>query len=115
MTKSLPLLIAGGGIGGLAAALSAARSGHTVVVLERAPQLGEIGAGIQLGPNAFHVFDRLGIGEQTRKMAVFINTVWNFWKTNNLPLILQICIATIRKRILQNLRSSGRICIWCFR
>lgn len=75
MTKSLPLLIAGGGIGGLAAALSAARSGHTVSVLERAPELGEIGAGIQLGPNAFHVFDRLGIGEQTRRMAVFIDSL----------------------------------------
>ena len=42
-------------------------------MLEKAPTLGEIGAGIQLGPNAFHCFDRLGIGEAARGMAVFID------------------------------------------
>ena len=46
-----PILIAGGGIGGLAAALGLARHGKRSLVLERAPVLGEIGAGIQLGPN----------------------------------------------------------------
>ena len=44
-----------------------------VVVLEKAAVLGEIGAGIQLGPNAFHCFDALGIGEAARGMAVFID------------------------------------------
>jgi salicylate hydroxylase len=68
-----PILIAGGGIGGLAAALALARAGVASLVLEKAPALGEIGAGIQLGPNAFHVFDRLGIGETARAMAVFID------------------------------------------
>ncbi|MGE0776070.1 MAG: 3-hydroxybenzoate 6-monooxygenase, partial [Sphingomonadaceae bacterium] len=67
------LIIAGAGIGGLAAALGLSREGFNVIVLERAPVLGEIGAGIQLGPNAFHAFDHLGIGEQTRKMAVHID------------------------------------------
>ncbi len=43
------------------------------LVLEKAAQLGEIGAGIQLGPNAFHCFDRLGVGETARKMAVYID------------------------------------------
>jgi hypothetical protein len=42
-------------------------------VLEKAAQLGEIGAGIQLGPNAFHCFDRLGVGEPARQMAVYID------------------------------------------
>ena len=42
-------------------------------MLEKAAQLGEIGAGIQLGPNAFHCFDRLGVGETARKMAVYID------------------------------------------
>ena len=58
-----PILVAGGGIGGLAAALGLAQKGRDVLVLEKAPALGEIGAGIQLGPNAFHAFDYLGVGE----------------------------------------------------
>ena len=58
-----PVLIAGGGIGGLAVALGLARKGIRSVLLEKASALGEIGAGIQLGPNAFHAFDYLGVGE----------------------------------------------------
>jgi 3-hydroxybenzoate 6-monooxygenase len=67
------ILIAGGGIGGLAAALALAREGISSLVLEKARKLGEIGAGIQLGPNAFHCFDRLGVGEAARGMAVYID------------------------------------------
>ncbi|HEU0199200.1 MAG TPA: 3-hydroxybenzoate 6-monooxygenase [Burkholderiaceae bacterium] len=66
-----PVLVAGGGIGGLAAALALVRQGFDVKVLEQAPQLGEIGAGIQLGPNAFSAFDALGIGEKARGRAVY--------------------------------------------
>jgi len=65
-----PVLIAGGGIGGLAAALALARQGLRVRVIERAAELGEIGAGIQLGPDAFCAFDALGIGERARARAV---------------------------------------------
>jgi 3-hydroxybenzoate 6-monooxygenase len=43
--------------------------------LERAPQLGEIGAGIQLGPNAFHSFDQLGVGDAARAIAVYIDNL----------------------------------------
>ncbi|MFG2642919.1 3-hydroxybenzoate 6-monooxygenase [Streptomyces sp. NPDC048370] len=67
------ILIAGGGIGGLATALSLARRGHRTTVLERAETFAEIGAGIQLGPNAFHALDRLGVGEGVRARAVFID------------------------------------------
>ena len=73
LTRDLPILVAGGGIGGLATALGLAQKGFSITVLEKAPALGEIGAGIQLGPNAFHAFDQLGIGEQARAMAVFID------------------------------------------
>jgi 3-hydroxybenzoate 6-monooxygenase len=66
-----PVLVAGGGIGGLAAALALVRQGFDVKVMEQAPQLGEIGAGIQLGPNAFSAFDALGIGEKARGRAVY--------------------------------------------
>jgi salicylate hydroxylase len=56
-----PILIAGGGLGGLSAALALGRKGHRVRVLEATPELGAIGYGIQLGPNVFPMFDRLGI------------------------------------------------------
>jgi 3-hydroxybenzoate 6-monooxygenase len=68
---TLPVLVAGGGIGGLAAALALTRQGLNVKVLEQAAVLGEIGAGIQLGPNAFAAFDALGIGEKARSRAVY--------------------------------------------
>ncbi|MDR6775181.1 3-hydroxybenzoate 6-monooxygenase [Azospirillum sp. BE72] len=68
-----PILIAGGGIGGLAAALGLARKGFRSIVLEQAPELGEIGAGIQIGPNAFHAFDYLGVGDAARAKAVYID------------------------------------------
>ncbi len=71
MTQQLPVIVAGGGIGGLAAALALVRQGFNVKVLEQSPQIGEIGAGIQLGPNAFHAFDALGVGEKARSRAVF--------------------------------------------
>src|SRR6186713_3640389 len=68
-----PVLIAGGGIGGLAAALGLAQKGIRSILLEKASKLGEIGAGIQLAPNAFHAFDYLGVGEAARGMAVYID------------------------------------------
>lgn len=67
------IVIAGGGIGGLATALGLSRNGFRAIVLEQAQELGEIGAGIQLGPNAFHAFDTLGIGEEARARAVYID------------------------------------------
>ncbi len=70
-TSPQTVLVAGGGIGGLAAALALTRRGLAVKVLEQAPQLGEIGAGIQLGPNAFNAFDALGVGPQARAKAVY--------------------------------------------
>jgi len=70
-SKRLPVLVAGGGIGGLAAALALQQRGFAVDVFEQAPEIGEIGAGIQLGPNAFSAFDALGIGAQARAKAVY--------------------------------------------
>jgi salicylate hydroxylase len=72
MAKSdLPVLIAGGGIGGLAAALALARKGHSVHVLESAADFREVGAGIQLGPNVFRMFELLGLTEAINACAVF--------------------------------------------
>ena len=69
--SSTPVLVSGGGIGGLAAALALVRQGFQVQVFEQAPEIGEIGAGIQLGPNAFHAFDALGVGDKARGRAVY--------------------------------------------
>jgi salicylate hydroxylase len=66
------VIVVGGGIGGLAAALALARLGIAVEVLEQSETIGEIGAGMQLGPNAFAALDALdGAGEAARGRAVF--------------------------------------------
>src|SRR3979409_2790709 len=70
-----PLLVSGGGIGGVAAALSLARRGRRVHVLEKAPELAEIVAGLQLAPNAMRVLDWLGILERIKSAAVFPQTL----------------------------------------
>ncbi|QBX34168.1 FAD-dependent oxidoreductase [Paracoccus liaowanqingii] len=57
-----PATVIGAGIGGLTAALALARRGARVTLLERAPTIAEVGAGIQLSANAVRVFDALGLG-----------------------------------------------------
>jgi salicylate hydroxylase len=64
-----PILIVGGGLGGLTAALAVARHGQAVSVLEGAPSFGAIGYGIQFGPNVFHVLDRIGVGDAVLEKA----------------------------------------------
>ena len=63
------ILIAGGGIGGLGAALALAQRGYSVQVFERTTEFREIGAGIQLGPNVFKMFDRLGVRDAMLELA----------------------------------------------
>ena len=75
MRNSKPVIVAGGGIGGLAAALALARKGFHAMVLEQAAEFAEIGAGIQLAPNAWHAIDALGVGELVKREAVFIERV----------------------------------------
>ena len=64
-------IVVGGVFGVLAAAVALSQQGVHVTVLEQATELGEIGAGVQLGPNAFAALDALGVGENARKRAVF--------------------------------------------
>ncbi|WP_338693915.1 FAD-dependent monooxygenase [Streptomyces sp. Q6] len=64
------IVVVGGGIGGLAAALATARAGHQVTLVERAARFGEIGAGLQLAPNASLALDELGVLDAVRKHAV---------------------------------------------
>ena len=69
MSKRDPILIVGGGLGGLTTALALARRGRSTRVLEGAPEFGAIGYGIQFGPNVFHVLDRIGVTEQVMAVA----------------------------------------------
>src|ERR1700744_5569335 len=73
--KDQQVLIVGGGIGGLAAALALARKGIPSQVIEQAPEFKEIGAGIQLGPNVFWMFEILGLVEPVSALAVFPNNL----------------------------------------
>lgn len=75
MSTQKKAIVVGGGIGGAAAALSLAQCGIEVLLLEQAQEIGEIGAGIQLGPNAFSALDSLGVGEVARSRAVFTDHI----------------------------------------
>jgi 3-hydroxybenzoate 6-monooxygenase len=77
MTSDERLLIVGGGIGGLATALALAGHGIPTEVVEQAADFREIGAGLQLAPNASWALSRLGILEQVHETAVFpARMVW---------------------------------------
>lgn len=71
MAAPLNIIVAGGGIGGLCAAYVLGRDGHRVTVLEQSAAFGEIGAGIQLGPNIFRMFDYLGLTRAIDEVAFF--------------------------------------------
>src|ERR1700687_3402274 len=67
----IPLLIIGGGIGGLATALAASQAGYPAHVIEKAEEFTEIGAGLQLAPNATRMLDRLRMWGEIQKHAIF--------------------------------------------
>ena len=71
MTNVKPIIIAGGGIGGLAAARMLAIKGRSSIILEQASDFAEIGAGIQLGPNTHRMFDRLQVTKAMHEIAHF--------------------------------------------
>jgi salicylate hydroxylase len=68
---SQSLLVAGGGIGGLAAALACARGGWQVQLLEQAGAFGEVGAGVQLGPNVVRLLNGWGLADALSRVAAF--------------------------------------------
>ena len=75
MGNAREILIAGGGLGGLTAALALGRKGHAVRVLEQAQQFAPIGYGIQLGPNVFPMFDRIGVTAAVMREATIPNNI----------------------------------------
>ncbi|MGC5614770.1 FAD-dependent monooxygenase [Georgenia sp. Z1491] len=66
----LSVAVVGAGIGGLAAANALRAKGIAVDVLEQAPAIGEIGAGVQLAPNGLRQLDRIGVGPAVREVVV---------------------------------------------
>ncbi|KAI5919535.1 hypothetical protein F4810DRAFT_687246 [Camillea tinctor] len=81
----LSILIVGGGLGGLATAVALARCGHSVVVLEQAPQLEEVGAGIQIPPNSGVLLERWGVMDHLRDRAVLPQTIrFRRWSNGNI-------------------------------
>lgn len=75
MRRSEPVLVVGAGIAGLTAAVALAKRGFAVEVFERADNLKEVGAGIQLSPNALRVLDRLGLLPALRERGVAASAV----------------------------------------
>lgn len=72
MTAAMaPLLVAGGGIGGLAAALACSRAGWPVQLFEQAAQFSEVGAGVQAGPNVVRQLRHWGLGDALARLAAF--------------------------------------------
>jgi 2-polyprenyl-6-methoxyphenol hydroxylase-like FAD-dependent oxidoreductase len=70
-------VVAGAGIGGVTAALALTQAGWDVEVLERAPELGEVGAGLSIAPNALRALDSLGLGEKVRAAATPSQAAYN--------------------------------------
>lgn len=84
MSKSIPLkvLVAGGGIGGLTAALALAQHGFDVEVYEQAGEVREIGAGVQVGPSGMRIFHALGVMEAVMAVAAQpIRSEFRMWNT----------------------------------
>jgi 2-polyprenyl-6-methoxyphenol hydroxylase-like FAD-dependent oxidoreductase len=90
--NSHPLVIAGAGIGGLAAALALAKRGYPTRVLEQAPEIKEVGAGIQLGPNSWRCLRELGVEPAVKRFAVFPQAlVMMDSNYDSAPLHQQVC------------------------
>lgn len=67
--KALRVLVAGGGVGGLTTALAFLRAGHEVQLFEQASRIAEVGAGLQLSPNAMKALDALGVASRVARDA----------------------------------------------
>ena len=75
MTDTIKATVAGAGVAGLSVATALAARGHSVRVAERAPEIREVGAGLQISPNGVRVLDALGLGEALRAAALRIERV----------------------------------------
>ena len=84
----MDVIVAGAGLGGLAAAVGLHRAGHTVTVLERAPESRETGAGIGIMPNGVLALDALGLGAAVRERAQAATEPSGFRDRHGRPLLI---------------------------
>lgn len=94
----LPIAIAGGGIGGLAAALALARKGFCSVVLEQVAEFGEAGVGLQVAPNALSALDALGVGGGVKRRALLIERMVMYDTVTGDEVVSIECGARFRER-----------------
>jgi salicylate hydroxylase len=77
----MKIIIVGAGIGGLSASLALARNGHSVTIYESAPRLAEVGAGVQMSPNAVKLFFEWGVGPNLLEKAALPQSLYiHNWK-----------------------------------
>ncbi|MGH3977408.1 MAG: FAD-dependent monooxygenase, partial [Pseudonocardiaceae bacterium] len=81
------VVVVGAGLGGLAAGIAVRRAGHEVMVLERAGELRETGAGIGVMPNGVLALDTLGLGGPVRAMAAPVDTPAGLWDRHGVSLL----------------------------
>ena len=93
-----PIVIAGGGIGGLAAALALAQKGFRSIVLEQVAEFGEAGVGLQVAPNALSALDALGVGEPVKRRALLIERMVMFDTVTGEEVVNIECGARFRER-----------------
>ncbi|MDT7756270.1 MAG: hypothetical protein QOH27_2168 [Mycobacterium sp.] len=74
--RSMRVLVVGGGIGGLSAALALRFAGAKVRVYEQAAELGEVGAGVGLFPNSIRIMQRLGVADSVTRRGAPIKEWW---------------------------------------
>jgi salicylate hydroxylase len=91
MADKLDIAIAGGGVGGMAAAIALAQQGHAVRIFEQARGYARVGADVNLTPNAVKALDGLGLGEALRETAARpefrISRTWDSGaETSRLPM-----------------------------
>lgn len=95
--RTLSVGIVGGGLGGLAAAIACARAGVSVTVLEAAPELGEIGAGIQMFGNVSRFLIRTGVDEIIGENLVQMDEVRTWGHGPGHPLIGRLDVRKVVK------------------
>src|ERR1700744_1071972 len=72
--------VGGGGLGGLAAAAALTRAGITASVYEQAPEIGEIGAGVLIGPNSVRLLHRLGLAAAIDEVGGWVGEGSTYWR-----------------------------------
>jgi len=105
----LNIIIIGCGLGGLAAAFALGKAGHRVQIIESAPTIGEVGAGIQVTPNVSRILIRWGLGQHLKDIAVLPEAI----ALRRCELLLSSC--SVQRMIIfyfKLLDSSGELIGW---